>query len=125
MIPIGNITYPAKPRGFITKWTVSGDETARTITLPIKEAPFYNRTVTIITMTNANPGVVTWTSHGLVANSVFCFYTVGALPTNVVKYTKYYVSATGLGTNSFQFSATPGGASIDTTEGIQSGLRME
>jgi len=75
-----------------------------------------------VTMTIASPAVVTLATHGMAAGTAFKFSTTGALPTGVVAGQTYYVSAVGgppAGT--FQFSATPGGASIITT-GTQSGV---
>ena len=74
------------------------------------------------TMTNADPCVVTVSTHGLEANNIVVFTTTGALPTNVVSGTDYYVLATGLTANDFQISATAGGVAIDSTAGTQSGV---
>ena len=76
---------------------------------------------TTATVTIASPGVVTWNNHGLLADAAVVFATSGALPTGLVAGTTYYVKSTGLTTNSFQLSATKGGASIVTT-GTQSGV---
>lgn len=73
-----------------------------------------------VTMTIASPAVVTWTSHGFAAGQPIKFRTSGALPTGVTEGTTYYVIATGLTGGTFQFSATPGGAAINTS-GTQSG----
>ena len=73
-----------------------------------------------VTMTIASPGVVTWVAHGLGAGSQIEFSTSGALPTGVTAGTSYYVIATGLATDTFQFSATLGGAAVNTS-GSQSG----
>jgi hypothetical protein len=51
------------------------------------------------------------------------FDTTGALPTGAVAGTPYFVSATGLATNTFQFSTTRGGASV-ATSGTQSGTHL-
>lgn len=72
------------------------------------------------TMTIASPGVVTWTNHGLSANDPVKFTTTGALPTGVTAGTTYYVLSASITTNTFQISATPGGAAINTS-GSQSG----
>ncbi len=80
----------------------------------------YNPLPATITMTIASPAVVSWTSHGRVAGDKVIFTTTGALPTGVTAGTVYYVIATGLGTNSFQFSTTPGGSAVNTS-GSQSG----
>ena len=73
-----------------------------------------------VTITIASPAVVSLTSHGLVAGSAISFETTGALPTGITAGTKYYVIATGLTANAFQFSATLGGSAVTTT-GTQSG----
>lgn len=75
---------------------------------------------TVVTVTIATPGVVTWTAHGMAAGDTFCFATTGALPTGITAGTTYYVIATGLTADTFQFSATSGGAAVNTS-GSQSG----
>lgn len=72
------------------------------------------------TMTIASPAVVSLATHGFLAGQAIRFSTTGALPTGVNTTTTYYVSATGLAAGTFQFSATPGGASVNTS-GTQSG----
>lgn len=69
----------------------------------------------VVTISTATPGVVTWNAHGLVAGTPITFSTTGALPTGLVAGTTYFVSATGLTANAFSVSATPGGAAINTT----------
>lgn len=78
-------------------------------------------TAATITATIATPAVVTWAAHGLLAGTAFVFTTTGALPTGVAAGTTYYVIPTGLTANTFQFSATSGGAAINTS-GTQSGV---
>ena len=80
-----------------------------------------NKAGSTITVTIATPGVITWTGHGLIAGSTFQLTTTGALPTGLSASTTYYVSSTGLTDDTFQFSATSGGSSINTT-GSQSGV---
>ena len=63
----------------------------------------------------ASPGVVTLVAHGFAANMGVVFGGAGTLPTGIVAGTTYYVSATGIAANTFQISATIGGASINTT----------
>lgn len=72
------------------------------------------------TITIATPGVVTLNAHGLVADDKIKFSSTGTLPTGITAGTTYYVIATGLTTNSFQFSASQGGAAVNTT-GTQTG----
>jgi hypothetical protein len=73
----------------------------------------------VVSMTIASPCVVTWTAHGLTANTPILFETTGALPTGLTAGTVYYVLAPM--TDTFNVSATPGGAAINTT-GSQSGV---
>jgi hypothetical protein len=72
-----------------------------------------------VTITIATPGVVTWNAHGLGDGNTVTFSTTGALPTGLTAATKYYVVNST--TNTFQVSATSGGAAINTT-GSQSGV---
>lgn len=72
-----------------------------------------------ITVTIAAPGVVTSTAHGLAANTKVAFTTTIALPTGLSANTIYYVRNPAA--NTFELSATSGGASI-TTSGTQSGV---
>jgi hypothetical protein len=74
-----------------------------------------------VTITIAAPAVVTWTAHGLEAETPIQFTTTGSLPTGLSLLTDYYVLATGLATNSFQVSATLNGAAVNTS-GTQSGV---
>lgn len=59
-------------------------------------------------------GVVTWTAHGFSADQSFAF-TGGTLPTGVDGSRNYFVLADGLTTDTFTFSATPGGAAVVTS----------
>lgn len=70
------------------------------------------------TITIATPGVVTSAAHGLAADTPVCFTTTGALPTGLAAGTIYYVRNPA--TDTFEVSATVGGASINTS-GSQSG----
>lgn len=76
-----------------------------------------------VTITNANPGVVSWTAHGLLAGAPVFFTTTGALPTNITAFKTYYVATTGLLADSFEIATFPGGTAIDTTAGAQSGTQ--
>lgn len=66
------------------------------------------------TISNATPCVVTKTSHGLAVNTPITFTTTGGLPAPLVANTVYYVS-TVINANTFNISATVGGANINTT----------
>lgn len=81
----------------------------------------YNGYSASVTFTSANPGVFTSASHGFADGTNVKFSTTGALPTNIVAGTIYYVISAGLTANNFQVSATVGGAAIDTTAGTPSG----
>ena len=72
------------------------------------------------TITIANPGVVTATAHGLVANDTVMLETDGALPTGLSADTVYYLVAT-VATDTFSLALTKGGTAI-TTSGSQSGI---
>lgn len=67
-----------------------------------------------VTISNASPGVITWTGHGLVAGDLFTLATNGTLPTGFSPATYYYVK-TVLSANTFTASATSGGTVIDTS----------
>ena len=72
-----------------------------------------------VTMTIANPCVVTYTGHGLSNNDPIIFTTSGAdLPTGITAGTTYYILNST--TDTFNIAATPLGATITTT-GSQSG----
>jgi hypothetical protein len=77
---------------------------------------------TVCTISIATPAVVSLTSHGFVAGDVIKFTTTGALPTGLNQLDRFFVISTGLGANSFQFSALPGGSAVETT-GTQSGVQ--
>lgn len=74
----------------------------------------------VATISIATPAVVTWNNHGRSANDPVKFTTTGALPTGLIAGTTYYVVGSSITTNTFQVSATPGGAAI-ATSGTQSG----
>ena len=78
------------------------------------------KTLGNVSLTIASPCVAGFSSHGLTANDTVRFTTTGALPTGVVAGTTYYVIATGLTSNTFQFSTTAGGSAVNTSGG-QSG----
>lgn len=64
------------------------------------ESKATNGTATV-TITNASPGVVSWTAHGLNIGSPVNFTTTGGLPTGLTVGTNYYVCSTSFGANSF------------------------
>ena len=81
-----------------------------------------NSGYTNCTISNANPAVVTYNTHGKAAGDRVRFDAgSGVLPSGVTAGTFYYVLSSGLTANAFQFSATDGGGAIDTTGGGGSG----
>ncbi len=82
---------------------------------------FMQRRSATVTITIASPAVVTWTAHGLLESQSVVFSTTGALPTGLTPGVVYYVVGASITTDTFQVSATPGGAAINTS-GAQSGV---
>ncbi|PBB93210.1 hypothetical protein CK215_04340 [Mesorhizobium sp. WSM3864] len=73
-----------------------------------------------VTVSIANPAVITWPSHGLVANDLLYLATTGSLPIGLTADSPLYVK-TVLTSGTFTVSLTPGGAAI-ATSGTQSGI---
>lgn len=73
-------------------------------------APQY--TSTAVSVSVASPGVVSYTAHPFLANDPVVF-TAGTLPTGLTVGTVYFVRNPAA--NTFELSATSGGASINTT----------
>jgi hypothetical protein len=81
--------------------------------------------VAAVQVSSGSPAVVTLTGHLMSAGEAFTFQTQAfavppsgaapALPAGVNANQVYYVIAAGLGANSFEFSATRGGAAVGTT----------
>lgn len=92
---------------------------AAPVTVSVAPSTALATTGATVTMTIASPGVVTWTAHGLITGDAIEFQTTGALPTGVTAGTTYYVG-TVPSVDTFQFSATRGGAAVNTS-GSQSG----
>lgn len=69
------------------------------------------------TITNASPGVVTYTNTFAANDPVVFAAGSGTLPAELVAGTVYYVHATGLSGSSFSVSATAGGTRINTSGG--------
>lgn len=84
-------------------------------------ADLYNVLCPVIgtfTVTIASPAVFTMTAHGMSDGDLIRFFTTGALPTGLSVNTDYYIASSTA--NTFQVSATRGGAAI-ATSGTQSG----
>jgi hypothetical protein len=76
----------------------------------IYESGWYGAAVAI---SIASPGVVSLAAHGFAAEAPIVFATTGELPTGIVAGTVYYVKSPIA--DSFNVSATPGGAAINTS----------
>lgn len=77
----------------------------------------------VVTMTIAAPGVVTWTGHGLHTGCRLQLTTTGALPTGLTASTTYFV--TKIDANTFKLStslANCAAGTFITTTGSQSGV---
>lgn len=69
-----------------------------------------------VTISVADPAVVTWNGHGLTAGQPVVFTNDGGnVPTGLTAGTVYYVRADDLTANSFTVSASVGGAAIAVT----------
>jgi len=103
--------------------TVSGKTRSQTFYTELRWGfdllvPYKAHVTQLCTISIATPGVVTCSEHGLVSTNTFDFHTTGALPTGITAGRVYYVKK--LTNDTFEFAATSGGASINTT-GTQSG----
>jgi microcystin-dependent protein len=76
-----------------------------------------------VTITSANPGVVTLSAHGLSTGSCIELTTTGTLPTNLSANTNYYIIYVGEDTFRLATSAANAiaGTAIDTSGGSPSG----
>jgi hypothetical protein len=83
-----------------------------------------------VTMSNANPAVVTWANHGLSIGDIVSINGTSSfgMPTPLYNQQFFYVLASGFTTGSFQFSLTSGGIAIRTdgfaVTGCQSGTNQ-
>lgn len=67
-----------------------------------------------VTISNASPGVLTATAHGLSAGDTILLLSDGTLPTGLSADTVYYVVAT-VATDTFSVAANKGGTAINTS----------
>lgn len=68
-----------------------------------------------VTISVANPAVITWTGSNFSAGQPVMFSTTDTLPTGLTPGVVYYVVAAGLTADSFSVAAEPGGTPIETT----------
>lgn len=69
--------------------------------------------ISAVTISVADPAIVTWNDHGLTDGSTVTFSTAGTLPTGLTAGVVYYV--VDAAANTFSVAATVGGAPIETT----------
>lgn len=75
-----------------------------------------------VTISNATAAVITWTNHRFRSNYPVSFAaTLGVLPAPITAGTVYYVVAGSASSNTFQISAAPGGAAINTAANTNTG----
>jgi len=72
-------------------------------------------TSTVTTNSPSTPVLITWTNHNLTVGTRMQFTTTGTLPAGLSLVTDYFIIAAGLTANSFEVSASQGGAAINTT----------
>ena len=72
-----------------------------------------------VTITIANPAVVTWHSNGLANGDTVVFSTTGTLPAAIVAGQTYFVINSA--TNTFRISTSSGGGAVSTTGNSQTG----
>jgi hypothetical protein len=124
----GAYAFVANPLPVANGGTGGTTQAAGQISLGVRERltanrTYYVRTVPVtVTISIANPGVVTWANHGLTANAPVVFNTSGALPTGFATGVIYYVVGTSITTNTFEVSTAPNGTAINTS-GSQSGTQ--
>lgn len=115
---LSEIDYPVID---LTKLYLRGERIMDTSTSVHKVYESANGVTAPVTMTIAVPCVVTWVANGVAANTPIKFTTTGALPTGIVSGTIYYIKSIAGSADTFNISATAGGAAITTT-GSQSGV---
>ena len=67
-----------------------------------------------VTMTIADPAVITWAAHELIVGTPISFTTTGALPTGLLASTTYFISKI-VTTSTFEVSEIVGGVSVRTS----------
>jgi microcystin-dependent protein len=81
-------------------------------------ATLFNKKFTSLgacTISNANPAIITFNNHGLVAGDRIYFTTTGSLPTGLSTNTAYFVRSGSLTLNTFTLSTTYEGTAIAST----------
>lgn len=119
--PVGTVIESANltaPTGWLS---CNGAAVSRTTYSTLYDA--ITASLGTVTITSANPGVVSLTAHGLSTGSCIELTTTGTLPTNLSANTNYYVIY--VDTGSFRLAASAAdaiaGTAIDTSGGSPSG----
>lgn len=116
----GNLGFPIMQNLFLPNYSDAGQNAFRIAQASCKPYAFKVEwdadcgVESEVTISNANPGVITWNSHGLAVGTPVVFSTTGSLPTGLLPGVTYYVAGTPA-TNTFSVAATPGGSTIATT----------
>jgi hypothetical protein len=121
VIPVGTVIESASltaPTGWLS---CNGTAVSRTTYSTLYDAITASHGT--VTITSANPGVVTLAGHGLSTGSCMELTTTGTLPTNLSANTNYYVIY--VDADSFQLATSAAnaiaGTAIDTSGGSPSG----
>lgn len=69
--------------------------------------------ISVVTISQASPALITWQNHGLTNGRMVKFSTTGTLPTGLNATTTYYVINASL--TAFNVSTTQGGVGVNTT----------
>ena len=88
-------------------------------TYALNDKVTFNDPPLAVTMTIADPCIITWAGHEFVLWNPISFTTTGALPTGIVASTTYFISKI-VSLDTFEISETIGGVSVRTS-GSQSG----
>ena len=67
---------------------------------------FYDGTSSVVTITLASPGIISWAAHAQAIGNAIQFETTNALPTGLTAGTSYYVSALDYTADSFVVADT-------------------
>jgi hypothetical protein len=121
----GTISFPIMSNQFVPNLSDPGQVLFAAARRACKPYPFWvvwgadcEETATV-TISVAEPGVVSWVGHGLPNGTPIVFTSTGTLPTGLTAGTTYFV--VDAATDAFSVAALFGGAAIDTT-GAGSGI---
>lgn len=104
-----------------TVTTAAAGSAGATVELQLLGMPVTTLAGLTSTITVAATDTITWTGHGLPAGTAVQFTTTGTLPTGLTPNQTYFVSTSGLGTDTFKVSTTLDGALDGSVHSITSG----